>query len=54
MLELKKLKKILKKFNSCLEALKNIGTSTAIINMYCNGKRKTVKAYIWRYESINL
>jgi hypothetical protein len=33
---------------------KNVfGTSTAIISMCCNGKRKTAKRYIWKKESIN-
>ena len=42
----------LNSFDSCKEAGEYIGTTTANICMCCNGKRKTAKGYVWKYESI--
>jgi len=42
----------LNSFDSCKEAGEYIGTTTANICMSCNGKRKTAKGYVWKYESI--
>ena len=43
---------IINKFFGCTEAGKYIGTTKENINMCCNGKRKTAKGYIWKYEII--
>jgi group I intron endonuclease len=42
----------LNSFDSCKEAGEYIGTTKANINLACNGKRKTAKGYVWKYESI--
>jgi hypothetical protein len=42
----------LNSFDSCKEAAEYIGTTKANINHCCNGKRKTAKGYVWKYESI--
>ena len=42
----------LNSFNSCKEAAEYIGTSKSSICNCCNGKIKTAKGYILKYESI--
>jgi len=42
----------LNSFDSCKEAGEYIGTTKANINLACNGKRKTAKGFVWKYESI--
>jgi group I intron endonuclease len=42
----------LNSFDSCKEAAEYIGTTTANICMCCNGKTKTAKGFVWKYESI--
>lgn len=42
----------LNSFNSCKEAAEYIGTSKSSICNCCNGKIKTAKGYIWKYENI--
>jgi 23S rRNA pseudoU1915 N3-methylase RlmH len=42
----------LNSFDTCKEAAEYIGTTTANICMCCNGKTKTAKGYVWKYESI--
>jgi group I intron endonuclease len=39
-------------FDSCKEAAEYIGISLSKICQCCNGKAKTAKGFLWRYESI--
>jgi group I intron endonuclease len=39
-------------FDSCKEAGEYIGTTSANICMCCNGKSKTAKGFVWKYEAI--
>ena len=43
---------ILNSFDSCKEAGEYIGTTTSNICMCCNGKTKTAKGFLWKYENI--
>ena len=42
----------LNSFDSCKEASEYIGTTRSNICMCCNGKTKTAKGYVWKYEPI--
>jgi len=42
----------LNSFDTCKDAAEYIGCSPSIIGRCCNGKHKTSKGYIWKYESI--
>lgn len=42
----------LNSFDSCKEAAEYIGISLSSINLCCNGKNKTAKGFVWKYEPI--